>query len=74
MLRFLPVGNSRCQCVDEVRYIPPVEAWDQLICSWSPDDTDAPLRLLDVLEACRQKDAVEAESRRRITGWARFNA
>ena len=40
-----------------------------------PDDTAAALRLLKVLEECRQMDAAEAEAwRRRITGWARFNA
>ena len=41
----------------------------------SPDDTVAVLRLLEVLEECRQIDPAEAEAwRRRITGWARFNA
>jgi len=58
-----------------LRYIPLVDTWDQLICSWSPTDAIAALRLLNVLEECRQMNATEAEAwRRRITGWARFNA
>jgi len=41
----------------------------------TPDDTLAALRLLNVLEECHQMTSGEAESwRRRITGWARFNA
>jgi hypothetical protein len=41
----------------------------------SPDDTVAALRLLKVLEECRQMDPREADAwRLRITGWARFNA
>jgi hypothetical protein len=41
----------------------------------SPDDTAAALRLLKVLEECRQMSATEAETwRRRIVGWARLNA
>ena len=48
---------------------------DRVLASLSQDDTLAALRLLKVLEECRQMDAVEAEDwRRRITGWARFNA
>ena len=50
-------------------------ATDRVIASMSPDDTAAALRLLKVLEECRQIDPTEAEAwRRRITGWARFNA
>jgi len=48
---------------------------DRVIASMSPADTVAALRLLKVLEECRQMDAAEAEAwRRRIAGWARFNA
>ena len=47
---------------------------DSVLASMSPDDTAAALRLLKILEECRQMDAAEAEEwRRRITGWARFN-
>jgi hypothetical protein len=52
-----------------------MDAMDSVIASMSPDDTGAALRLLKVLEECRQMSPTEAESwRRRITGWARFNA
>ena len=38
-------------------------------------DTAAALRLLEVLEECRQMSPTEAEKwRRRITGWAWFSA
>ena len=48
---------------------------DRVIASMSPDDTAAALRLLKVLEECRQMGPIEAEAwRRRIAGWARFNA
>ena len=48
---------------------------DRVLASMSPVDTVAALRLLKVLEECRQMDAAEADAwRRRITGWARFNA
>jgi len=51
-----------------------MDAMDRVLASMSPDDTAAALRLLKVLEECRQMDAVEAEAwRRRITGWERFN-
>ena len=47
----------------------------RVLASMSPDDTAAALRLPKVLEECRQTDAAEAEAwRRRITGWAGFNA
>jgi hypothetical protein len=47
---------------------------DCVLASMSPDDTAAALRLLKVLEECRQMGPAEAEAwRRRITGWARFN-
>jgi hypothetical protein len=47
---------------------------DRVLASMSPADTVASLRLLNVLEACRQMSPTEAEEwRRRITGWARFN-
>ena len=40
----------------------------------SPDDTAAALRLLRVLEECRQVSPAKAEAwRRRITGRARFH-
>ena len=46
-----------------------------MIASMSPADTAAALRLLKALEECRQMRPAEAEEwRRRITGWARFNA
>ena len=52
-----------------------MDAMDRVLAAMSPDDTGAALRLLKVLEECRQMDATEAEAwRRRITGWARFNA
>jgi hypothetical protein len=45
---------------------------DRVIASMSPDDTAAALRLLQVLEECRQMTSSEVEDRRRrITGWAR---
>jgi hypothetical protein len=47
---------------------------DRVIASMSPDDTVAALRLLKVLEECRQMSRTEpAEWRRRITGCARFH-
>jgi hypothetical protein len=40
-----------------------------------PDDTAAALRLLKVLEECRQMSPSEVEAwRQRIERWARFNA
>ena len=43
---------------------------DRVFASMSPDDTVAALRLLKVLEECRQMDSTEAEEwRRRIAGW-----
>jgi hypothetical protein len=52
-----------------------MDAMDRVIASMSPDDTAAALRLLEVLEECRQMSPVEAEAwRRRITGWATFDA
>ena len=51
-----------------------MDAMDRVIASMSPADTVAALRLLKVLEECRQMDSTEAEEwRRRIMGWARFN-
>ena len=48
---------------------------DRVLAEMSPDDTAAALRLLKVLEECRQMNPAEAEDwRRRIEGWARFNA
>ena len=48
---------------------------DRVLASMSPNDTLAALRLLKVLEECWQMDATEADEwRRRIAGWARFNA
>ena len=48
---------------------------NRVLASMSPDDTAAALRLLKVLEECGQMSAIEAgEWRRRIAGWARFNA
>ena len=47
---------------------------DDVLASMSPDDTVAALRLLTILEECRQMSPAEAEGwRRRITEWARFN-
>jgi len=47
---------------------------DRVLASMSPDDTAAALRLLKVLEECRQMSPTGAEEwRRRITGWAGFN-
>jgi hypothetical protein len=52
-----------------------MDAMDDVIASMSPDDTAAALRLLKVLVECRQMDPSDAEEwRRRIEGWARFNA
>jgi hypothetical protein len=48
-------------------------AMDCVLASMSPDDTAAALRLLKVLEECRQMSPTEAEWMRRIEGWARFN-
>jgi len=51
-----------------------MDAMDRVIAEMSPDDTAAALRLLKVLEDCRQMNATEAEAWRvRITGWERFN-
>ena len=45
-----------------------MDAMDRVIASMSPDDAGAALRLLKILEECRQMDATEAETwRRRIT-------
>ncbi len=52
-----------------------MDAMDRVLASMSPADTVAALRLLKVLEECQQMDADEADEwRRRIAGWARFNA
>jgi len=52
-----------------------MEAMDRLIASMSPDDTAAALRLLNVLEVCRQISPAEAEEwKRRILGWALYHA
>ena len=49
-----------------------MDAMDRALAAMSPDDTAAALRLLKVLEECRQITADEAEEwRRRITGWGR---
>ena len=51
-----------------------MDAMDRVIAEMSSDDTAAALRLLKVLEECRQMSPTEADQwRRRITGWARFN-
>ena len=51
-----------------------MDAMDRLIASMSPGDTAAALRLLNVLEECRQISLTAAEKwRRRIKRWARFN-
>lgn len=48
---------------------------DRVIAAMSSDETAAALRLLKVLDECRQMDPREAEAwRRRIPGWGRFNA
>jgi len=52
-----------------------MDAMDRVIAEMSPDDTAVALRLLKVLEECWQMRPTEAEAwRRRIAGWARFNA
>jgi hypothetical protein len=52
-----------------------MDAMDGVLASMSPANTAAALRLLKVLVECRQMDPVDAEEwRRRILGWARFNA
>ena len=51
-----------------------MDAMDRVIAEMSPGDTVAALRLLKVLEECRQMSPAEADAwRRRLTGWARFN-
>ena len=51
-----------------------MDAMDRVIVSTSPEDTVAALRLLKVLEECRQMRSTEAEAwRRRIMGWARYH-
>lgn len=48
-------------------------AMNHVIASLSPDDTDAALGLLELLEECGQMDTDEAaEWRWRINGWVRF--
>ena len=52
-----------------------MDAMNRVLAEMSPDDTAAALRLLKVLEECGQMNPTEAgEWRRRIVGWARFNA
>jgi hypothetical protein len=52
-----------------------MDAMNRVLASMSPDDTAAALRLLKLREECREMSATEAgEWRRRIEGWARFNA
>jgi hypothetical protein len=47
-----------------------MDAMDRVLAETSPDDTAAALRLLKVLEECRQISPVEAEAwRRRIKAW-----
>lgn len=51
-----------------------MDAKDRLIAWLPPEDITAALRLLKVLEDCRQMSPTEAEGwRRRIKGWARFH-
>jgi hypothetical protein len=51
-----------------------MDAMDRVIASMSPTDTAAALRLLRVLEECRQMSPAKTEAwRRRIAGWARFH-
>ncbi len=48
-----------------------MDAIDRVIAEMSPADTAAALRLLKVLEECRQMSSAQAEAwRRRITAWA----
>jgi hypothetical protein len=52
-----------------------MDGMDRLPASMSPNGTAVALRLLRVLEECRQMEPTEAERwQRRITGSARFNA
>jgi len=52
-----------------------MDAMNRVLASMSRDDSAAALRLLKALEDSGQMTATEAEAwRRRITGWARFNA
>jgi hypothetical protein len=52
-----------------------MDATDRVLAEMSPDDTACALRFLKVLEECRQFSPTDAEERRRrITGWAQFNA
>jgi hypothetical protein len=52
-----------------------MDSMDRVLESMLPDDTAEALRLLKVLVECRQMDPRDADEwRRRITGWARFNA
>ena len=66
--------NPICDGRANSPYTFPMDAIDRVIAEMSPDDTAAALRLLKVLEECRQMSPTEAEEwRRRITGWAGFN-
>ena len=71
----LPASNPTGRRPRDSNYIPHMDAMDRVIASLSPDDTAAALGLLKLLEECGQMKPAEAEEwRRRITGWARFNA
>ena len=57
------------QIHDDPFYTLAMDAMNRVLASMSPDDTAAALRLLRVLEECRQMSSAEAaEWRRRLTG------
>jgi hypothetical protein len=69
--RALRTGNPSSPPPSNSQHSLAMDAMDDVIASMSPDDTAATLRLLRVLEECRQMSPTEAEEwRRRIEGWA----
>ena len=52
-----------------------MDAMDRVFAEMSPDNIAAALRLLNLLEECRQMARIEANAwRQRLTGCVRFNA
>ena len=60
-------GRSPAPPPENSPYSLPTDAMNRMIASLSPDDTAAALRLLKVLEECRQMDSRDAEKWRRWT-------
>ena len=71
----LPTCNPDSCPPENSPYTPDMDARDRLAAWLKPEDVEPALRLLTLMEAYGKIGSREAEDwRRRITGWARFNA